>query len=89
MQFTLQIRGSKLRVDLQTDSITFEIAKGEALELKVRDEDVRIEPGELVTVALADQGPLLPSLEGSHPIVGSAREDGSLIRAVLPEAAED
>ena len=89
MQFTLQIRGSKLRVDLQTDSITFEIAKGEALELKVRDEDVRIEPGELVTVALADQGPLLPSLEGSHPIVGSAREDGSLIQAVLPESAED
>lgn len=89
MRFALQIRGSKMRVHLVADSITFEVEEGGALDIKVRSEDVRVELGKPVTIALEDQGPVLPSLEGSHPIVGRAREDGSLIRAVLPEAADD
>ena len=42
--------------------------------------------GEPVTVELDGQGPRLESLRGSHPIVGVHREDGSVVRAVLPEA---
>ncbi|HMR50458.1 MAG TPA: glycosyl hydrolase family 65 protein [Arachnia sp.] len=89
MRFPLQIRGSRLRVLLEREAISFEVERGEAVEVSVRGELVVVIPGEVVTVELDGQGEVLPSLEGSHPVVGGRREDGSVVRAVVPEAPYD
>ena len=86
MTFPLRVRGSRLRVHLHRDSIAFEVEEGEPVELSVRGRHVSVHHGEPVTVELDGQGPRLESLRGSHPIVGVHREDGSVVRAVLPEA---
>lgn len=86
MTFPLRVRGSRLRVHLQQDHISFEVEEGDPVELTVRGQHVAVRHDEPVTVALEGQGQRLPSLRGSHPIVGVSREDGSVVRAVLPEA---
>lgn len=87
LQYSLQVRGSRLEVDLQPDSITFEVPKGNAVEVSVRGLVVTVGE-EPVRVPLADQGPRLASLEGTHPIVGGRREDGSVITAEVPDSPD-
>ena len=89
MRFPLQIRGSRLRVLLEKDSITFEVDHGDAVEISVRGEEILVEPGQVVTVPLDGQGERLPSLEGSHPVVGGRREDGSVVQAIVPDSPQD
>ncbi|WP_406708226.1 glycoside hydrolase family 65 protein [Tessaracoccus caeni] len=89
MRFPLQIRGSRLRVLLEKDSITFEVDRGDAVEISVRGEEILVEPGQVVTVPLDGQGERLPSLEGSHPVVGGRREDGSVVQAIVPDSPQD
>ncbi len=89
MAFPLRVRGSKLRVRLTRSSIAFECVEGDGVTVTVRGEQLEVRPGESRSVILDDQGPLLPTLEGSHPVIGHRRQDGSVIQAVLPEAAED
>ncbi|MDO5092148.1 MAG: glycosyl hydrolase family 65 protein [Propionibacteriaceae bacterium] len=86
MRFPLQIRGSRLRVLLERDSITFDVETGEAVELTVRGQHFVIEPGVTTVVPLAHQGEDLPSLRGRHPVTGGRRADGSVITANVPEA---
>ena len=86
MRFPLRIRGSRLRVHLVADSISFEVDEGGPVELSVRGTSVTVNPGEPLRVPLAHQGDQLPSLEGSHPVVGVRRTDGSVVQAVVPEA---
>ena len=86
MRFPLQIRGSRLRVMLERDSITFDVETGEAVELSVRGQQFLIEPGVTTVVPLAHQGEDLPSLRGRHPVTGGRRADGSVITANVPEA---
>ncbi|NLE98871.1 MAG: glycoside hydrolase family 65 protein [Propionibacterium sp.] len=87
LTFHLRVRGSKLRVRLEETSILFEIVEGDAVEVAVRGTRVRVTPAVPVVVSLANQGPKLKSLEGSHPVVGQEREDGSVIQAIVPEPA--
>ncbi|MEZ5086975.1 MAG: glycosyl hydrolase family 65 protein [Tessaracoccus sp.] len=89
MRFPLRVRGSRLRVFLERESISFEVDEGDAVEVSVRGEDMVVAPGEVVTVRLDGQGDLLPTLEGSHPVVGGRREDGSVVRAIVPDAPQD
>ena len=86
LRFPLAIRGSRLRVHLEADAISFEVEEGGAVEVSVRGTAVQVQPGSPVAVALDGQGPRLPSLEGSHPVVGANREDGSVVRAIVPES---
>ncbi|HSO69360.1 MAG TPA: glycosyl hydrolase family 65 protein [Arachnia sp.] len=86
LAFPLRIRGSRLRVRLSTEAISFEVEEGGAVELTVRGAAVTVRPGSPVTVVLQDQGRRLPSMEGSPPVLGENREDGSVVRAIVPES---
>lgn len=86
LQFVLTIRGSRMRVRLERRSISFDVEEGGPVELSVRGEPLTVFPGTPATVPLDGQGPVLASLEGSHPVVGGRREDGSVVQAVLPES---
>ena len=86
LTFPLRIRGSRLRVRLSAEAISFEVEEGGAVELTVRGAGVTVQPGSPVTVVLEDQGARLPSMEGSSPILGENREDGSVVRAIVPES---
>lgn len=79
LTFPLRVRGSRLRVRLRAESISFEVEEGGPVEVSVRTDHVTVHPGTRTTVALDGQGPRLPSLEGSHPVLGANREDGSEI----------
>ncbi|MDU7361161.1 MAG: glycosyl hydrolase family 65 protein [Propionibacteriaceae bacterium] len=87
--YQLQVRGSKLKVHLTRASITFEVLDGDPVELSVRGKEVKVTPGEVSSVVLEGQGLELPTLHGAHPVVGHRRSDGSIIQAVVPEAAQD
>ncbi|WP_353081744.1 glycoside hydrolase family 65 protein [Tessaracoccus lapidicaptus] len=90
LRFPLQIRGSRVRVHLERTAITFEIEDGGPVAVSVRGQDVTVEPGTPLRVPLDGQGPRLASLHGRHPVLGANREDGSIVRAVVPGAqAED
>lgn len=86
LTFPLRIRGSRLRVRLRADEMSFDVEEGAAVEVSVRGTQVVIQPGSPVSVALDGQGRRLPSLEGSHPVVGANREDGSVVQAIVPES---
>lgn len=86
LTFPLRIRGSRLRVRLRADEMSFDVEEGAAVELSVRGTQVVVQPGSPVSVALDGQGRRLPSLEGSHPVVGANREDGSVVQAIVPES---
>ncbi|WP_040281776.1 glycoside hydrolase family 65 protein [Tessaracoccus massiliensis] len=86
LTFPLTVRGSRMRVRLEREAICFDVEEGGPVELSVRGEAVTVFPGTPATVALDGQGPVLPSLVGSHPVVGGRREDGSVVQAVLPES---
>ena len=78
-----------MKVNLTRASIAFEVVAGGPVELSVRGKAVTVQPGEVSSVVLDGQGPELPTLHGTHPVVGHRRSDGSVIQAVLPEAGED
>lgn len=86
MSFPLLVRDSALRVRLESGRIGFELESGEPLEIAVRGETFTVTVGEPVSVPLADQGPSLASLNGTHPVTGDRRADGSLITASLPHS---
>jgi alpha,alpha-trehalose phosphorylase len=85
LTFPLRIRGTRVRVRLVTEAIEFTVEEGEAVDLSVRDEAVRVLAGHPVRIPLADQGPRRASLQGSHPVIGAHRADGSVITANVPE----
>lgn len=86
LTFPLRIRGSRLRVRLRANEMSFDVEEGAAVEVSVRGTQVVVQPGSPVSVALDGQGRRLPSLEGSHPVVGANREDGSVVQAIVPES---
>lgn len=87
--FQLRVRGSKLKVHLTRASITFEVVEGPPVELSVRGKTITVAAGEISSVVLDGQGLELPTLHGAHPVIGHRRADGSVIQAVVPEAAVD
>ncbi|GMA20955.1 glycoside hydrolase family 65 protein [Arsenicicoccus piscis] len=72
LSFPIRVRGTRLRVTLRTKEIHFEVEEGGPLEVCVRGTTCTVEPGAGTTVPLANQGPRLPSFEGTHPIVGAS-----------------
>ena len=86
MTFPLTIRDARVRVRLEADLITFTLEKGDPVELSVRGDGVVVGPEAPVSVELHGQGGRLQSLQGSHPLIGGRRPDGSVIQAVVPES---
>ena len=58
----LRIHGTRLRIELEADSITFVIEEGDEVPIEVRGEPVRLDTDAPVTVSLTGQGPDLPPL---------------------------
>lgn len=85
LDFPLQVRGSRIRVHLERDHMTFTLEKGDPLEVTVRDQLVHITGAAPIWVELNGQGLHLPSLDASHPVTGNRRSDGSVITALVPE----
>ena len=90
LTFALTVRGSRLRVRLRQDAITFEVETGDALEVWVHDARVSVAPGSPVEVPLPHQG---LRLQGPAPTTsdlrGTLRADGSVITASIPTISVD
>ena len=88
LEFRITLRGSRIRVDLEQDSMTFTAETGDGAEVFVRGRRVAVAPGEPTTVKLG----AVEELEG-YPtlsdIEGSIREDGSVITASIPTISVD
>ena len=89
LSFPLTVRGSRFRVRLVREEISFTLETGEEIEVSVRGESVRV-TAEGVSVPLADQGPLLDDAVLSRPVgLGDARADGSIMTSFVPGDPED
>ncbi|ROR74237.1 glycoside hydrolase family 65 protein [Bogoriella caseilytica] len=93
LTYRLTIDGARLRVDLRQEEITLSIehedAPDSAITLEVRGEEVTVTAAEPVTVPLGDQGPRLIGAPGVRDLEGLRREDGTMVRATVPEARSD
>ncbi len=87
LRFPLTWRGSRLRVELTQDEISFTIADAEASEvrLRVRGEPHVISAGSTLRVPLHHQGDRIDGLTGDKPILGGTRADGTKITAGVPD----
>ena len=70
------------------DAMEFQLETGEPRTVWVRGQEVKVETT-AVRVPLADQGPKRPSLQGTHPVVGDRRDDGSIITSSIPVASPE
>jgi alpha,alpha-trehalose phosphorylase len=84
LTFSITLHGTRLKVDLRADRMTFTVLAGEQAEVQVRGCPVTVRAGHEVTVPLADQGPVI---HGPLTLqTGDRRRDGSLITASVPQA---
>ncbi|MEJ3405190.1 glycosyl hydrolase family 65 protein [Rathayibacter sp. YIM 133350] len=89
LSFRLTIRGSRIRVDLVKESITFTVETGDGVDVSVRRQPVLVRRGEPAVVMLAHQGARLPGAPTMDDVRGQRRADGTLLTASLPALALD
>ncbi|WP_066043346.1 glycoside hydrolase family 65 protein [Herbiconiux solani] len=82
--FHVTIHGSLIQVDLRSDRMTFTIVEGSTVTLWVRGERISVGLGAPVTVALADDRPIIEGAPTTSDIEGTVRADGSVITASMP-----
>jgi alpha,alpha-trehalose phosphorylase len=85
LSFRITLRGSRVKVVLTRDAISFEVEDGDGASLSVRGQAVTVTPDAPVTVPLDHQGPRLDGAVGLH--TGEMRRDGTLITASVPRAS--
>ncbi len=89
LSFPLTVRGSRFRVRLVREEITFTLEDGPEIEVTVRGQQVVI-GAEPVTVPLADQGPVLNDAVLDRPVgLGDERADGSIMTSHVPKDPDD
>ena len=83
----ITLRGNRLRVRVEPATITFTLETGgaESLPVTVQGEKLVVTRGTPLTVPWAS-GPELRGRPSMSDIEGAVREDGSVIRATLPDA---
>lgn len=59
LAFRVTLHGTRLRIELARDAITFTVEEGDTASFEVRGESVLVSSAEPVTVPLADQGPVV------------------------------
>jgi alpha,alpha-trehalose phosphorylase len=82
--FRVTLRGTRLKVSVVHDSITFEVEVGDPTSLTVRGLPITVDGREPVTVPLTGQGPQIDGEPTLHS--GERRQDGTLIIASVPQA---
>ncbi|MFP7761584.1 glycoside hydrolase family 65 protein [Marisediminicola sp. LYQ85] len=84
ISFKLTVSGSRMRVDLEQDIVTFTIETGSSVSFSVRGRAVTVTADEPVTIALAHQGSRRVGAPSQKNIEGGRRADGSVITATVP-----
>lgn len=84
LTFRVNLRGSRVRVEVVPGQISFAIEEGESATLGVRDHHFTVSAGAPVTVPLMGQGPEIDGRPALHS--GDRRQDGTLIIATVPHA---
>ncbi len=87
--FHIALLGSRLRVEVRADSITFEIESGTSAVVYVRDRRVEVTAGAPSIVRLVDDSPILEGAPTTSDIEGTLRADGSVITATMPSVGTD
>ena len=87
--FPLALRGSRVRVTVESEAISFHIESGDGVEVTVRGEKVFIGKGADVSVPLAGHGPRLHGTPRMKDVTGSRRADGTLLTASIPTLSLD
>ncbi|HEX7350691.1 glycoside hydrolase family 65 protein [Brachybacterium sp.] len=89
LSFPLTVRASRFRVRLVREEISFTLESGDEIEVTVRGEAVTVGAAG-VSVALADQGPLLDDAVLARPVgLGDERADGSIMTSFVPTDPDD
>ena len=85
LTFPLTLRGSRVRVRVEADTLTLthETPDGPPVDVVVRGTPVHVMPEGAVVVPLAPVE-VLPGRPSVRDIEGAVREDGSVIRAIVP-----
>ena len=83
LSFPLRVHGTRLRVVLEQDAITFSLVEGDATTVTVRGEAHEVAGDAPVRVPLTDQGPTLTHLVPRRP-TPFVRADGTIITAGVP-----
>jgi alpha,alpha-trehalose phosphorylase len=85
LTYRMTVRGSRVRVDLEQQALTFTVETGDGFDAWVHNQHVEVRPGEPTVVPLPHQG---PRMAGHAPttsdIQGTLRADGSVITASIP-----
>src|SRR5699024_4241875 len=89
LRFPLTLRGSRFRVRLLREEISFTLETGSEIEVTVRGRTVTVTAAG-TTVALADQGPILDDAVLARPVgLGDQRADGSIMTSFVPKDPDD
>ncbi|MFT4108414.1 glycoside hydrolase family 65 protein [Propionicimonas sp.] len=85
LEFPLTLQGNRLRVRVERETITFTLETGTAqrLPVTVQGRHLFVTRGQPLAVPL-DPPPLLSGHPSVRDIVGTLREDGSVIQATVP-----
>jgi alpha,alpha-trehalose phosphorylase len=85
LTYRITVHGSRVRIDLTQDRLTFTVETGEGFVAWVHNQHVEVRPGDPTVVPLSHQG---PRIAGHAPttsdIRGTLRADGSVITASIP-----
>jgi len=85
LTFRITLRGSRLKVALTRQEMTFVVEQGDGASVSVRGADVVVTADAPVTVPLTHQGPRQGGTPGVH--AGEKRRDGTVISATVPKAS--
>ncbi|TPW74023.1 glycoside hydrolase family 65 protein [Schumannella soli] len=84
IEFPLTLRGSRLRVRVARESVTFTVETGRGADVFVRGTAVSVRADAPVTVSLEHHGALLTGEPSTSDLEGMQRTDGSLITTTMP-----
>jgi alpha,alpha-trehalose phosphorylase len=84
LTFQVTLRGTRVRVDVTSGAIAFNVVEGDSAELDVRGERFTVTAGNPVRVPLAHHGPCIDAPLPSKTV--DRRPDGTLITASVPQA---
>jgi alpha,alpha-trehalose phosphorylase len=89
LTFRMAQHGTRVRVTVRRDQVSFQIEEGHGLTVDVRGQYVTVPRGDEVVVPLADQGPRIAGSPDPEKFHGTLRADGTIITASLPPSVGD
>ncbi|CAN5571485.1 glycosyl hydrolase family 65 protein [soil metagenome] len=88
ISWTMLWHGSHLSVTVRQEDVVFRVTAGEPVKLSVRGKGYVVADGP-VCVPLAEQGPRIGGLLDISRLVGTKRDDGTMMTATVPHSWPD